>query len=1477
MPDVNITGYKRVSCDLATGETATTSTFVTPVFPTPSYTIFNQKLKTLRGNGREWNFASGIQWRLKAYSILSNTIVAEVDSSAFPVVTTVANTATSLILQWSPGNGVDTSIVTVAGALNLTTGEMDWLLSMTMDATLYANYGVWSGAIIFDILPQSVATKHLMCYQSPFFGGVIRNDATRVDPGFEAGSPGYGYPPPLSTPATNFGPAAVQLVSVWDIGTRTALAIAGTDTVGRLIRFKTYGLGHAVRVEVEWFPTNNLYNLSWVAHCPVKMVPMAGDNWDCQVWYRDYLETTSHPVMARRKIKEMTNATGDVSNTILNADVYILMNPGAPSVDGKPTAGQVTHAVEELTRIRNYFGTDLSYIVHTGQPATNGLGLFPDIETIQPNYETFFSSLLAIGGFSIIPYTVPAVVDPLSNYIAADGTRLNHVLLEPDQSRLEVPPGFLDDIHYVWNFNRVNRVDLAAQFGQAPTYYLGISGLYLDVYTSTSAGDYNQTIPTAERGAGANHDLLGRVDFLDKLRTFTRVTEGSVGFAIMGEFYDMYTLPYIDGASSQYHNYPIALDPYCQVTDVIFNQYIRPVVYLQATWAPHVILLADYDVWMWTYERQFHSGAPITFQLYNFDTLPYVIPQESDNFNYNTISSALGGGGGFARGWTAIYSTQLIRLRNWARTAKATGLRYYFRGEKLRPLPGSFEDRVAQYNFEYTVGEVVPGSGVTGALVSGQKPQFTAYYGPELGSVGIIVTNRGFEDQDFQLIMTPERYPRMVGKPYLVRNVNGVRTLLQVVGGSLNIVLSVDAGTCAVYELLPTPPLEFNPVLPPEEPPPPPAPPVPPPPPITTLVCSAVVTNVEVGDTVVLGASGGIGTPDTYVWNAPEGTPKSGTGVNFSTVYSAVGVYTVQVTSGTQTASCVITVSAVAPPPPPPPPPTTMVFSVKTNLDVVHSVTGLGTTVIDSRRSLVVSQPFVGLDIYDLSAINTGRSADDLENPPAIPFNKFLLKEASVTLPTGYTVVDAADKLVTQVGSVASLLRADNITGLHPRVPESNTFHYIEGGERARWRVVGAGVDPTPPRTTVYDGAIRGWFGMDLAARSKHRRVMRVKSLFTKNAFSEIFDNGNNRNMGWWAKWYTTRFNDPPTKQLFGWIHQGGMASGDGQTNYHYDLIAWVVERALDPTISQTESDEAYAYAYRCALHQAAVGLRRSVDDLTAQQGALLYEKGITPGDYQWPLTSHEWPAGLIMVAIMSQDPDLLAAVTAHRDHLLALVLNTIWGRAWGSRKMGWYLEALRAHHYFLTATGQTALAATVFTKAQSAVVQFLSEVLGGETHFVNTGAGTRWDPWQDVVTLEAMKRWQDLGATADWAKVDALSATVITDGTKLRATAIGEILDGGYVVDGAYFETLSLPHHSSLFLPLLTRMAAVSSIWEQRRVACLRATVDTIGHTWSNLAYQISDETLQWAPFNLNTEGVYQPKSWGTWAWGARDNLLNY
>lgn len=77
------------------------------------------------------------------------------------------------------------------------------------------------------------------------------------------------------------------------------------------------------------------------------------------------------------------------------------------------------------------------------------------------------------------------------------------------------------------------------------------------------------------------------------------------------------------------------------------------------------------------------------------------------------------------------------------------------------------------------------------------------------------------------------------------------------------------------------------------------------------LVCAPSSQTKQVNQTVSVSATGGTG---TYSWSAPGATTSSGSGTNFSTTYTTTGGKTITLTSGNQTATCGVAVTAIPAP-----------------------------------------------------------------------------------------------------------------------------------------------------------------------------------------------------------------------------------------------------------------------------------------------------------------------------------------------------------------------------------------------------------------------------------------------------------------------------------------------------------------------------------------------------------------------------------
>ena len=84
--------------------------------------------------------------------------------------------------------------------------------------------------------------------------------------------------------------------------------------------------------------------------------------------------------------------------------------------------------------------------------------------------------------------------------------------------------------------------------------------------------------------------------------------------------------------------------------------------------------------------------------------------------------------------------------------------------------------------------------------------------------------------------------------------------------------------------------------------------PPPPPPPPAALVCAPALQTVPTNSAASFTATGGTG---TYAWSSTGSiAPTAGSGAAYSATYASAGAYTVSVSSGAQTTTCAVTVSA---------------------------------------------------------------------------------------------------------------------------------------------------------------------------------------------------------------------------------------------------------------------------------------------------------------------------------------------------------------------------------------------------------------------------------------------------------------------------------------------------------------------------------------------------------------------------------------
>jgi hypothetical protein len=226
----------------------------------------------------------------------------------------------------------------------------------------------------------------------------------------------------------------------------------------------------------------------------------------------------------------------------------------------------------------------------------------------------------------------------------------------------------------------------------------------------------------------------------------------------------------------------------------------------------------------------------------------------------------------------------------------------------------------------------------------------------------------------------------------------------------------------------------------PQPAPPPPTPAPAPTPAIPTLVCAPPAQTVAIGQTANVSATGGTG---TYAWSAPGGSTITGTGAAFGTSYAAAGSNTITVTSGAQTATCLVNVPPPAPPPLVCAPPTqTVAIGQAANVSATGG-TGTyswsapgGTTPTGSGAAFGTSYAAAGSNTITVTSGAQTASCQVNVPPPA---NSCVGVTASVTQPL------AAPNGSVQVGVPAGQQAGIRLEAVDLRTTILTTFNYTLG------------------------------------------------------------------------------------------------------------------------------------------------------------------------------------------------------------------------------------------------------------------------------------------------------------------------------------------------------------------------------------------------------------------------------------------------
>lgn len=139
--------------------------------------------------------------------------------------------------------------------------------------------------------------------------------------------------------------------------------------------------------------------------------------------------------------------------------------------------------------------------------------------------------------------------------------------------------------------------------------------------------------------------------------------------------------------------------------------------------------------------------------------------------------------------------------------------------------------------------------------------------------------------------------------------------------------------------------------------------------------------------------------------------------------------------------------------------------------------------------------------------------------------------------------------------------------------------------------------------------------------------------------------------------------------EMWGWANFGDIAWGDGYSSNHYALDWCVLVGFL-----RTGDYRFFDIGRDLVAHRRDYDQRHSIGD--ANRGGASYEKGYSHGNYERPLASHTWVQGLCLHYLLTGDEGTRETILEAGAWYLRLRPDR-WDGWWGSRIIGWQIEAL--------------------------------------------------------------------------------------------------------------------------------------------------------------------------------------------------------
>lgn len=767
-----------------------------PQIPSAGFTLADlgsgSQITRLRRDGVDVHFASAPLWRLFIWDGIEDPL--SVPATILP------NTLGTAVVSQNAGGFTATWTHVALGTVAVTgvyaDGGMKLRGTVTLGPAVVGTYTSWAlelGRVA--VKPFEVANKDLMTVGLPIVNGDIRRDATVVQASDVRMLHGQQYiadngAVPHGTAAAQALYGSMQCMLVYQRGAETGqrakagLLIRTNDPGSRYKEFGFNGDGTNVIAYVrEWNANNAAVGQGFTSDYDVELVPFRGGWFEGVSLFKARTAADALPAVAGGKLKDNP---ARVSSTIRDASLVIWVEPLDTDVSW-------AKATTEVQRIAAAWGVSPLVLVYAWHKELIG-DKHPDWSPVRARAETFFAAMEALGAKTIL-YTnqhnwgaasswLLNAGTPPTGYNAAYGNPATLVCTNPsgvpyvlDLAGGTTPPATTHAFPNLGEANVRNHI-----LSTWPLVLNGgarwVWGFYDDASPNGLCQDYRAALAAANKGPGARFVPDGLRTKVTDERTACRALRA--GFAIIAEFandnfadvYEMAHLSSYDYAEGR------ALLPWFQTA---FSEYFNLYAIDSFSTIPPSTagtgLLRDFR---WNQARHFHDGKRQTV-LVNKDTtyLPWVgDPADSDY---------------------AFWVEHVKPLSDWVKTLVqswdgARQLRKYFRGRRLRPLPGSYDEHL-----ELNGATSDPIADPVEINFTEADVQSSVWQTDELAGapVAVLLTNHGDAAASFEVVMSPERYPAMAGKGSLLKDGVAVQTIF----GAFRYTVTIPALSLVVLEL----------------------------------------------------------------------------------------------------------------------------------------------------------------------------------------------------------------------------------------------------------------------------------------------------------------------------------------------------------------------------------------------------------------------------------------------------------------------------------------------------------------------------------------------------------------------------------------------------------------------------------------------------------------------------------------------------